>query len=395
MVLTMFFLTSYGLVNLAAFFESLMKNPSWRPTFRFHWGFSLLGFGFCFVAMLLINAASALIAFVLVTLIYLWTKKRNLSKRWSDIRRSMLITFARNIIFKLQRFEKDARTWRPNTVVYCGSPTNRFPLIHFGHLLSGSRSFLTVCSILSKEHQNVDRKKKLETSINDFLHRKEVEALVEVHFAPNHYHGAISFSEHYGLGELKPNLFVFGESKDESNVVDFAKTLQALYEARKNVIILRNHSVGEEVVLPNESGEIHVWWGRQTHNASLMLALAFLISLDPTRKKSTIKLNSTLFEGEDKEQAERALQHLINQTRLPISYNLVPLQSGEDLFDQIGHHSRYADLMFMGIRPPREGESGESYGQYYQSLLQQTRNFPPTAMVMAAEEIDFKEIFES
>lgn len=44
-ILTMFFLTSYGLINLSAGLEGLIESPTWRPQFRFPWWGSLLGAG--------------------------------------------------------------------------------------------------------------------------------------------------------------------------------------------------------------------------------------------------------------------------------------------------------------------------------------------------------------
>jgi amino acid transporter len=42
-ILTMFFLTTYGVLNVAAGVEKLLHSPSFRPLFRVHWSLSLLG----------------------------------------------------------------------------------------------------------------------------------------------------------------------------------------------------------------------------------------------------------------------------------------------------------------------------------------------------------------
>ena len=42
-ILTMFFLTTYTVLNLAAAIESFVRSPSFRPTFKVHWLFSLIG----------------------------------------------------------------------------------------------------------------------------------------------------------------------------------------------------------------------------------------------------------------------------------------------------------------------------------------------------------------
>ena len=41
-VITMFFLMTYGTMNLACFYEGRSNNPSFRPTFRLnHWSIAL------------------------------------------------------------------------------------------------------------------------------------------------------------------------------------------------------------------------------------------------------------------------------------------------------------------------------------------------------------------
>ena len=60
-ILSMFFLLSYGLLNLSAGLEGLIASPSWRPRFKVHYSVSLLGGALCFAAMLMINAGATLI----------------------------------------------------------------------------------------------------------------------------------------------------------------------------------------------------------------------------------------------------------------------------------------------------------------------------------------------
>ena len=45
------------------------------------------------------------------------------------------------------------------------------------------------------------------------------------------------------------------------------------------------------------------------------------------------------------------------------------------------------------MRAPRDDESIENWTQYYVQLLQHTEGLPPTALVLAAEAIDFQTIF--
>ncbi len=77
-VLTMFFLTTYGVLNIAAGVEQLLKSPSFRPQFRVHWSLSLLGAIGCISVMVLINVVATGIAFLFVVIIFVWLQRREM-----------------------------------------------------------------------------------------------------------------------------------------------------------------------------------------------------------------------------------------------------------------------------------------------------------------------------
>ena len=74
-VLTMFNLTTYGLLNLCAGLEEMMGNPSWRPTFRVKSVFSFAGFLGCMAMMFMISPGWTFVAIAFEILVY-WVMKR-------------------------------------------------------------------------------------------------------------------------------------------------------------------------------------------------------------------------------------------------------------------------------------------------------------------------------
>jgi len=90
-VLTMFFLTTYGVVNLVAGLEQLSGAPSYRPTIRVPWIVSLAGAAGCLWVMWLINRWAAIAAVVIEVLIYSALRRRSLSASWGDLRYGALM----------------------------------------------------------------------------------------------------------------------------------------------------------------------------------------------------------------------------------------------------------------------------------------------------------------
>ncbi len=68
--------------------------------------------------------------------------------------------------------------------------------------------------------------------------------------------------------------------------------------------------------------------------------------------------------------------------------------AGDSAFDVIARASGDSDLVLLGLRPPESDEAPEDYSEYYAQLLSNTDGLPATALVLAAEDIDFQRIFE-
>ena len=80
-IVTMFFLYTYGLVNLAAFAESFAANPSFRPRFRYyHWTPSLVGALACAATAFLIEPVSAVSASIVLFVLYTYLRQKSLAR---------------------------------------------------------------------------------------------------------------------------------------------------------------------------------------------------------------------------------------------------------------------------------------------------------------------------
>lgn len=398
-ILTMFFLTSYGFLNLAAGLEGLMGNPSWRPKFRAPWTLSIIGALGCLATMLMIDPGATIIATVCVVGLFFLTKRRRLGSHWTDIRRGILMTIAQKSIYELSKSEPDARSWRPNMLVLSGSPSTRWHLIEFADAISHGKGFLTVAAILEQDSVKTERSTQMEKSIRDFLWSRGVRALVEVRSHKNKLEGAQTLIASHGMGPLKPNTIVLGDTEVESSFESYANLIRYIYLANRNLVILRKtfeEGDKENPISPKKSIDppvIDVWWGRERQNANLMLALAYLQQINPKWQGARVRLNTTIIKEEDRLRATEVLQKFVAEGRLPIEPHVFKVSSGEEVFQLITSASAESDLVFVGMRPPDPDESTEAYCEYYRNLLEKTKDLPLTAIVMASEKISFSEIF--
>ncbi|MDF7801621.1 hypothetical protein P4C99_19240 [Pontiellaceae bacterium B1224] len=386
-ILSMFFLTSYGLLNLSAGLEGLIESPSWRPKFKVHYGISLLGAAGCFTVMLMIDAGATLVAITTISIVFYLVKRRRLNAHWIDMRYGILTLLVRFAIHRLNKLKPDERTWRPNIMALSGSPKSRWHLVEMAHSLTQHSSALTVASILPVEDWSAEKVQSMETSMREYLEKREVDAMVKIFPSPNMLSGAKALVRAYGYGPLVPNTILLGDTEDRSNFSDFAELIQLVYRTQRNLIMLRE----SEIKLSEEAEEIHVWWGGNKDNIGLILTLAYQIQKSPVWKQSKLILKTIVDTEDERDAAKERLENFIEEQRIPAVADVL-IKDLPSFYDMIRKSSTEAGLVFMGMRPPNEDETHEEYGRYYGNLMEASKEMPPLAFVLAAEAIEFRRV---
>lgn len=382
-VLTMFFLTTYMVLNVSAAIEGFLQSPSFRPTFRVHWLFSLLGAVGCLAVMFLINAAATVVAALFVLAIYVWLQRRELETTWGDARRGIWMAMMREGIFQLGD-EEDTKNWRPHILVLSGIPKKRWLLIQFADDLTHNRGLITVSSVLPSGSRDVSKLGDMQVTIREYLDKRGVRALVRVVTAPDFLVGAQQLVETYGLGPLMPNTIVLGDSEEPSRRDRYCQLIAYIHKARRNLIIFRENSdLGF-----GERRRIDVWWGGLQNNGGLMLLLAYLLKTDILWRRARIHLKLVVPDRTAAETTQANVDRLIQEVRInAISQILV--SEGRPFYDILHESSGDADLIFLGMATPREDFDFRSY---YENLQARTANLPTTALVLAAPGFAFGEV---
>ncbi len=380
-VLTMFFLTTYLVLNVSAGIEGFLQSPSFRPSFRVHWSLSLLGAIGCLAVMFLINAAATVAAAVIVLGIYFWLQQRELRVAWGDVRRGIWMALLRTAILQTDHTQ-DTKNWRPHILVFSGAPSRRWSLVRLADALTHNRGLITISSVLPSGSCDVARKEMLEKRIRDYLRRRRVEALVRLIAAPDPFDGAQRLVETYGLGTLVPNTVLLGDSEAPERRDRYCQMIAHLHRAKRNVIILRENRDRNF----GRRQRIDVWWGGMQANGSLMLILAYLLRADRSWRNAKVYLKLVV-PDQTAAQAARVNLKSLGQ-RLNIGALFQVLVANGRPFEQILHQSsQNADLIFLGMAKP-----GDNFTKYYESLQKRAEGLPTTIFVLAAPDFAFEEV---
>lgn len=380
-ILTMFFLTTYGVLNITAGIERLLESPSFRPKFKVHWSLSLLGAVGCISVMFLINALATGIAFIFVILIFIWLQRRELQSAWGDVRRGIWMAVTRAGLMRMG-VDTEAKTWRPHPLVLSGAPTKRFHLIQFASSLTHNRGILTISTVLTSKNISTVRQQDMEENIRDFLAKRSIQGLVRVTTASNPFEGGKKLVDSYGLGALVPNSIILGDSENSEYLEDYCDMIAHFNRLQRNVIVVHDNKemgFGEKKV-------IDIWWGGLQGNGGLMMILAYLLQSSRQWWDAKVRIKMVVGNEAAAESAEKNLREII--TKIRIDADAKVLVSNGRSFNEILHESSVdADLVFLGMAEP-----DENFPAYYKEVQKRLKNLPTVVMVLAAEEISFGEV---
>ncbi len=381
-VLTMFFLTTYGVLNISAGIEKLIQSPSFRPLFKVHWSLSLLGAAGCFGVMFLINPVATVVAVLVVLAMFLLLERQGLEAAWGDVRMGIWLALTRAGLLRLKK-QVDPRNWRPHLLVLSGAPMKRWHLLELASSITHNRGILNVATVLGTPSVSLERKRALESGIRDFLSKRGIESLVRVVSADDPFAGSEVLVETYGLGTLVPNTILLGDNLDPDHRARYCRMVERFYFARKNVIIVRE----DELRGYGDRRTIDIWWGGLQGNGALMLILAYLLQSSIRWQRARVRLKMVVPSEDAAREARKNLEVMAERTRTGAEPHVL-VSNGKHFFDILEDSSSDADLVLMGIARPEEG----GFEEYYAALRDRTDGLPSTLFVLAAEEIAFREV---
>jgi solute carrier family 12 (sodium/potassium/chloride transporter), member 2 len=306
-LITMFFLITYGILNLVVFIQQSMKLISFRPTFKVPQIVPLLGAVGCLSIMFLINAVFSVIAILIIILIYIWLERMGLKANWGDIRGGLFLAIAERFSRMALKFPRHHITWKPDLLVPIDDPKIwSGPLLFIKNITypSGSIFAFTV------QIKNIDE---FQDGLKDLIQpiaNEGIMASSSVIEDATFLHGAKHVLQTVQAGTFHPNILFLTLSSDS----DQDKTIQALVnEARRfnmGSLILRQHPR----VAFGMQKDINLWLRDKSPNWHLAMLIALQLQVNWNGK---INLVTATEERDDEKKLYSFLDRLNDQARLP------------------------------------------------------------------------------
>ncbi len=365
-VVSMFFLTTYGMVNLVAGLEGLVGDPSFRPTLKVHWSVSFMGAISCFLVMFLIHPLACGAALVIEIGVYFWLRHRSMRATWGDVRHGLLLTLVRACLVALKSLPAQARNWRPHILVFSGEAWKRVGLIRLASWLSLDRGIVTVCNLFAENGEPVDVDLEArQAEIDQVIHREGINAFSAVGLVRNFEEGVVNMAQANGIAGLTSNALMIGWSTNRNRQVTSLRILRKVARLKKSVLLCRIEQFPRVPRFP----KIVIWWGGKQRNGDMMLLLAHLLTLNPEWLHSRITIKSVASNETMRDEILLGLARMIPEIRISAESKVIMKAGDRPIFDLIHEESREADIVFMGLALPEPGEE-EAYAERLEALIE-------------------------
>lgn len=224
--ITMAFLMTFIVTNIACFLLKVGSAPNFRPSFKyFSSRTAFMGAFICLVAMFIVDGLSATLVIFCLTFLILTIHYLTPPSKFGDISQLLIYHQVRKYLLRL-KLEMSVKYWRPQILLLCDDPRSCWNLIGFcNHLKKGGLYVLGHVVLMNDDTNpscNTDKNSRIFSAVSYQEVRKQkqawiklrdmskIKAFVQIALGPTLPWGVRNVYLGSGLGGMKPNITVLG-----------------------------------------------------------------------------------------------------------------------------------------------------------------------------------------
>ncbi len=348
-IVSMFYLASYGVINIAYFLES-WASADFRPTFKINKYIGLVGFVAAFGIMFQLDMISMFAAIIIILSIYFYLKRKQLKLDFGDVWQSVWSSLMRTALQRMDNAEDVERNWQPNIILFSGATQKRPHLLELGKSLVGRHGVLSNFDLTENKEARVLFPKAMQSLPGEvsekgvFTRRQSVKDI---------YEGIEMIARTYGFSGLEPNTIMMGWSRQTENPARFAKMLKTIYDLDQNILLVGY----DKYVGFGRYKTIDIWFRDKSNLGSLALALSKLLLLSPQWENAKIRVLIENAQNERSRSIIRKAENILEKMRVEGTVKVLNNQIEQRPFYKlVEDESKNTDLVFLRIPPFKRGE---------------------------------------
>jgi amino acid transporter len=345
-VVSIFFITTYGFINLSCAFET-WTSADFRPTFKTPGWISLLGAVACFIVMIELDFVATLGASVILGLLYFFLKRKELSLQSGDAWSGVWSSLAKTSLFRLAGAKEHTRNWRPNILMFNGADKARPFMLELGYAISGKLGLLSSFELVHADDTKLTRLERHKEPSNT-----QERIFHHTYLCEDTYSGIDEIIRVYGFPGVEPNTVLMGWTNKKENKEKFIALMRSIQEYNFNSLFLYHN----DIKILNNNPSIDIWWSGRGSNLSLALNILRHLTTSDLWRRSSIRICTIINNPDDKDKVERFMRSILAESRTTATIKLIDnyltLQQEQDI---IGRESTGTDLTIIGMQDSIDG----------------------------------------
>jgi amino acid transporter len=341
-IVTIFFIITYGFLNLTCAIENV-AGSDFRPSFRVPAWVGFLGAFACFIVMIQLDVIAMLVAIVILGLLFLYLKRKELTLQTGDTWAGIWSTLVKTGLFRLSlKSGADRRNWRPNIILFSGSAGARPHLISIARTMVGKLGVFTNFELIEEKSD-----KKLFTksgATQTTLDEDGRKVFTRRHVCKDIYEGINTISNVYGFTGFEPNTILLGWGRTTREPDKFIALVEHLSQLDYNLAFL-NYDKEKGF---GRKQEIHLWWNEGSNNLNFGITLLKFITADPQWRRAKLRIHFASYDSSISEKAQSIIRQVLDDQRMDGSIKVIENSiEKKPVGELIKIHSPEADFIIL------------------------------------------------
>ena len=352
-IISIFFITTYGFINLSCAIEN-WAGADFRPSFVIPTWVSVLGAVACALVMIELDLLAFAGSTLIMGLLYLYLKKRELSLESGDTWEGVWSSVIRSGLHYLSRTKTHSRNWRPNIILFSGGTSARPHLIELGKWIVHRRGLLSNFDLVETdadkllfpkdEQPQSDNEETLQGVFSRRLESGDI------------YESMETIAQVFGFSGVEPNAVMMGWARNSHDPRKFAQLLGHLAALDYNTLLL-NYDARRGF---GAKRRIDIWWRGGNNNATLALTILKYLKASEEWQQAEARILLLIDNSALVNRTHRNMSQILEDQRIEATVKVINNAIDAHPFTEvIRRESAEADLVILGLASPNDANAAE------------------------------------
>ncbi|OQE16705.1 hypothetical protein PENSTE_c023G06237 [Penicillium steckii] len=254
---TMAYLMTFLVTNLACFLLKIGSAPNFRPSFHyFNWQTAAIGTVVSGVSMFFVDGLYAGGCVGILVILFLLIHYTSPPKPWGDVSQSLIYHQVRKYLLRLR--QEHVKFWRPQILLFVSDLDRQYKMVSFCNSLKKGALFVLGHVLVTDDFSAaVPEARRQQTAWTKLVEYSKIKAFVNIAISPAAEWGMRNIVLNSGLGGMRPNIVVIDQYRENQTLVEnlsLSSSRRESTKTRRRSSILGSRFDGPEDPEPPSKG---------------------------------------------------------------------------------------------------------------------------------------------